>query len=391
MDTNFNDTIKKFQRYSEDLSPSKQQEQRVRNAIFSNNFENSKKESTLSKFLNLFSMKNKHKALWGVAGLFGLCIFVSLPLIFMGKMQMTKQNALPPSPPERIHSESQNEVMEDEMTQEYKNKETLNEPDSSDFIEMEEQESVSGYYGTETDIMPDFDYERDGTDVPEDTKTPMYERAQKREAYIDITVDDFNNRYTEFTGKISSIGGYIQTSETNSYEDYSYGNFTIRVPVAKFDEMMDFLRNLGVSINSENITITDKQNELTHVSKKIEDNEAQIKTLKDKDYLTNEEKEKLARLERELESDKKEQKEILEETEFSTISVYMRTEDIKEDEWSISNTFSEVLRTLEYIVQFWINVALWSLVPLAFFLPVVIGIVLLIKLLKKKRRNTKKS
>lgn len=372
----FEEVIQKLNKKSEEYNPSLLQQQRVKNLIFSKDF--SKKESKTGIFNMLFLQVMKifkSKPFWAVSGMAALLIFFGTPLLFMGNTKF--ENSMVPM------QDRMEEPMGSPMYDMEVSNGSLNE-NSADSVVLDESEKkrIEAYIMDNSHNIASID------SIDEDTETPQYDRAQRRDADISITVEDFNQKYVELNNKISAIGGYVLNSNTNVSEYRSSANVTARVPVDQFDSFMNYLRSLGVKVNSENISITDKQNELTQVAKQIQEIQEKIDELNAKDELNNEEEMDLKKYKNQLENNKKNEEGIRQETEFSTVQITLETEyKYSDDDGSSESTWDEVAQSIEWIFEFWLDAAMWSVVPLLFCSPILIIVGGIVWYVKKKKNN----
>ncbi len=375
----FEQLEKKLNKISDNLAPSKLQKQRVANVIFSREY--GKKESNFYySSMNVF----KSKLFWALGGFFALGMFLIVPIVFMS-FGFVRQDArdLVISP-----YDSQNKSLEAGFAGENESGIMQDEGLSAtnqDFEIMDGKHVIApapvllGLENNEQDRYVPPLYQN----TKEDIVTTQDERAQLREAYINVGVEDLSVKYIELTSKISALGGYLKSSDVNFSTDYGYANIVVRVPVEVFDEFANFVRGLG-EVSSESIQILDKQSELTEVQERISNAQAKIEELEAKNVLTNEEKNELMSMKNSLEFDQNNETQLKKETEFSTVIVYLTSEI---DGSSIGSVWKDVADTLLYVLKFWASALMWSLVPLTFIAPVVIVVVLIVKVVKRKKKN----
>jgi hypothetical protein len=379
--------------YSE-LTPTDSQRKRVANVIFENNFSQSSNQSSstfvnkkMNKFFNVKSLS-----------IFGGLAFAAFLIIPMGFYMLTSnlqrnesiiaEDGITTSNFERanLQVDGSDDEYKDYVINEVSNNTVVGSIDSEGYgLDFPSKmmaptiESDLMYYIPPVAQNPEF----------EDTTTDQGERAQVREATISVTVEEFQQGYGEISSKITAVGGYLLSVGTSTSETYSYSNMQVRLPVEKFDEFMNFVRGIGTVV-SENINIVDKQSEVTEYSNKIQTNSTRIDELKAKTILTTIEKNELAELEKMLEQDNEKLLSLRQETEFSTVWVYLSSNiDDEDDGWTIGGTWSEVVDALSYVFQFWASAIMWLIVPLACLLPIVVIIYILILFRKKKDKLSK--
>jgi hypothetical protein len=371
---------------SENLRPDESSKIRVQNLVFGR-FQAKTCKRTQFNFLDFIYMRIfKNKAVVTFAVACFACIIFTVPLLWMGLTQNKSQLGIDKSKKEisLMYTEPYSEQEKDE----YYSQEML---ESETVGSLSKNEEMVDKYEVDSMREPSMPYPSSGyiDTKDEDTITPQRDRAQRRDAYISFSVENFTQRQVEITDKISAVGGYLAQTNTSTSGDYSYGSFTVRVPVGSFDDFMNFLRKLAVKIDSENISITDRQNELTQVTKTIQTQTSRIEELEAKTNPTQDEKNELSKLKKELEASQSQQDAIKEETEFSTVEIYMSSQEEGTQPTqglNLRGTIEQVLDTLLFIVKFWANVIIWLIVPVAFFAPVVFVVWLVVKIITRKKK-----
>lgn len=218
-----------------------------------------------------------------------------------------------------------------------------------------------------------------------DDSTLQQDRVQVKSGNISIEVVDFQSSYNELTSQISFVGGYVVSVVTNSVDEYNYSNIHVRVPVEKFDEFVNFVRALGY-VSSENISIQDKQSELTQYSNSLHLNESRLSELKQKKTPTYLEVEEIKTLEKLIEGDKLAIENIKIETSFSDLDIYMEDAQDDDSDWNFESTWNEVLDALKFVIEFWASIFMWLLVPAVCIVPILViaTIILLTRKFRKK-------
>lgn len=218
----------------------------------------------------------------------------------------------------------------------------------------------------------------------EDSTTLGDERAQIRSADIAIEVVDFQKQHLALNSKLEELGGYLVASDVNTYDASNYGNYTVRVPVEKFDEFVNYLRSLG-SVLSENIAIADKQNELTQIGSELVTITEEIAVLQAKSSLTSAEQTKLTELlaQKQLLTDQ--QATLTTETAFSTVSISLSSDSSSASIQEFKDLWTQLPMFLARVALFWSKVLLTLLAIIIATLPVTLPLFIW---RKRKSRNT---
>ncbi|MCT4594923.1 MAG: DUF4349 domain-containing protein [Anaeromicrobium sp.] len=80
-----------------------------------------------------------------------------------------------------------------------------------------------------------------------------------KNTYMSISVSDFNGVYDNINNKTKELMGYMEFSNIyDIHDNLKAGNFTIRIPKANSEEMIEFTKNLGkvnnIESNAQNVT-----------------------------------------------------------------------------------------------------------------------------------------
>lgn len=203
----------------------------------------------------------------------------------------------------------------------------------------------------------------------EDSTTLGDERAQIRSADIAIEVVDFQKQHLALNSKLEELGGYLVASDVNTYDASNYGNYTVRVPVEKFDEFVNYLRSLG-SVLSENIAIADKQNELTQIGSELVTITEEIAVLQAKSSLTSAEQTKLSELLAQKQILIDQQVTLTTETAFSTVSISLSSDSSSASIQEFKDLWTQLPMFLARVALFWSKVLLTLLAIITATLPV---------------------
>ncbi|MBB6214933.1 hypothetical protein HNQ80_001018 [Anaerosolibacter carboniphilus] len=92
------------------------------------------------------------------------------------------------------------------------------------------------------------------------------DRKVIKSGYVDLNVDEYDEKFSQITRIVSDSGGFIESSNTqykqyneaNPEESLKFGSVLIRIPENRFVEVLDQIKSLGVvtniSISGQDIT-----------------------------------------------------------------------------------------------------------------------------------------
>jgi hypothetical protein len=90
-----------------------------------------------------------------------------------------------------------------------------------------------------------------------------------KESSISLVVLDVRERADKIVNHVKQIGGLMVSTSLTRPEETAFATVVIRVPVEKFRETLDYLRNLAVKVSSENILGTDVTAEYTDIGARL--------------------------------------------------------------------------------------------------------------------------
>ena len=155
-------------------------------------------------------------------------------------------------------------------------------------LDVDEYYDSKSTYGYESDMNAYEDY-----DYSEETRTESSVSEPKPDEKVDLLSDPSDRKlvrnadlivqtktFDEFIKstetKVSSLGGYVESSAVSSNGYYSDGNrhasVTVRVPADKFDEFLDSVSEIAV--------VTSKSTSVSDITSNYIDTESRIKALK---------------------------------------------------------------------------------------------------------------
>ena len=159
---------------------------------------------------------------------------------------------------------------------------------ASEALDVGEYYNSKSSYGYESDMMAYDDYsyaeeteaETSVSEPKPDEKVDFIsdpsDRKLVRNAELIVQTKTFDEFIKSTETKVSSLGGYVESSDVSSNGYYSDGNrqasLTARVPADKFDEFLDSVSEIA-AVTSKSISVND-------ITSNYIDTESRIKALK---------------------------------------------------------------------------------------------------------------
>jgi hypothetical protein len=378
-------TISQLQSYSDQFEPSDASYKRVKNVVFSREY-TTQRSTSISNFLDKITMRAVLPKLL-MASLVSLCgiAFVAIPFISSPNTYRSDkfyEEASIQQVPVEFDNDQGGELDKEEYfgydnkVAQYDNPSNFSIDENTDLVV-----GASPNNGTMRSPAPVLIEEN------EDTTTPQEERVQSKDAYFEIDVEEFDTVYTQLIDRSTQIGGYTVETTRMTNNDVQTGYILVRVPVDSFDEYTKLVRDVSYSITVETVQILDKQNDLTALTKHIDQISNTISELEALERPTDEDLQEIERLKVQHDNQIEKKDTLEQEVAFSTVEIHIQEVMPYEDPdtWSFENSWEEVSATMVFIGTFWIDFALWTLVPLVAILPVAIIIGFVIVAVRRKR------
>jgi len=218
------------------------------------------------------------------------------------------------------------------------------------------------------------------------------ERRIIRTGYMTLEVGDIANAISDISMLANQINGYVVSSSKQGDEDRISGRISIRVPVERFDEALDKLRNMAIDVpyeSTEGRDVTEEYSDLKAQLRNLEAMEAQyLELLKKADEV-----EDILMVQRELFNVRgqiertKGRIQYLERTsDMALIEVSLQqTRPLGETGWAALETLKSAARGLVTFGKILVDVLIW----IAIFSPIWIPIVVLVWYFSRRRRKAK--
>lgn len=218
------------------------------------------------------------------------------------------------------------------------------------------------------------------------------ERRIIRTGYMTLEVGDIANAISDISMLANQIKGYVVSSSKQGDEDRISGRISIRVPVERFDEALDKLRNMAIDVpyeSTEGRDVTEEYSDLKAQLRNLEAMEVQyLELLKKADKV-----EDMLKVQRELFNVRgqiertKGRIQYLERTsDMALIEVSLQqTRPLGETGWTALETLKSAARGLVTFGKILVDVLIW----IAIFSPIWIPIVVLVWYFSRRRRKAK--
>jgi len=218
------------------------------------------------------------------------------------------------------------------------------------------------------------------------------ERRIVRTGYLTLEVDSVVEATDKVAGLAKELGGYVVSSNKHEDDGAVYGRVSIRVPVERFDEAFNRLRQLAVDVpyeSTEGRDVTEEYTDLEAQLRNLEATEAQYLALLEKAETV----EDILAVQRELSNVRREIERItgrmqyLERTsEMALIEANLQeTKPLGQTGWNALQTLKSAARGLITFGKILADVGIW----LAIFCPIWIPILVLVLFFRRRRRKKK--
>lgn len=159
-------------------------------------------------------------------------------------------------------------------------------------------------------------------------------RVTIKESNLSLLVEDVNKSGEQIISYAKTNAGYMVNTSYTKPGESPFGTITIRIPTARLDQTLTFIRSLGIKVISENIVGTDVTQEYTDIQareqtlqktkNKFEDILEKAINVQD---IVSVQKE-LINIQDQLDSLKGQKQAINENTQLTKITVYLSTDEL---------------------------------------------------------------
>jgi len=215
------------------------------------------------------------------------------------------------------------------------------------------------------------------------------DRKIVRTGHLTLEVEDITETIDEVAALAEELDGYVVSSNKREREDRTSGQVSVRIPVERFDEAFDRLRQLAVDVpyeSTEGRDVTEEYTDLEAQLHNLEATEAQylelLKKAEKVEDILNVQRE-LSNVRGEIERIKGRMQYLERTSDMSFIEVSLReTKPLGAAGWSASETFKSAISGLITFGKVLANIAIW----LAIFCPIWIAVIFLIRFILRRRK-----
>src|SRR6266498_801444 len=100
--------------------------------------------------------------------------------------------------------------------------------------------------------------------------SPDWDKKIIKTAHVTLELKDYNTYNNMLHGKLKSFGAYIAQEQQSETDEQISSDITIKVPVDKFDDLMNSLSGDGVKLLEKNISTEDVTGEVVDTKSRIE-------------------------------------------------------------------------------------------------------------------------
>jgi hypothetical protein len=234
---------------------------------------------------------------------------------------------------------------------------------------------------------PNLDYSRNSVAPSEST-----DRLVIQDSNLSLQVKDVSQTINDILETTKKLDGFLINSSLTKPEGATSGNISVRIPEEKRQEAMDSFTKMAVKVVSESVygdDVTDQyvdlESQLEVLNKtKVKYEEILQKADKVADLMSVQEQ--LTNLQTQIDNLKGQQKYYEQSAKLSKVVVYLSTDELAlpyspTNEWRPTVIFKNAIRSLIGLFRVLGSLIIWAIV----FIPVIIPIVLIIRLIKRKK------
>jgi hypothetical protein len=213
---------------------------------------------------------------------------------------------------------------------------------------------------------------------------------------MSLLVKDVAKTMDAVISKVESYGGYMVNRSITSPEEGDTGTVIVRVPSDRLDEALEFFRGTAVRVVSENLIGKDVTDQYTDINARLEilyEAKAKFEQILDQavqvqDILTVQRE--LTNLQAQIDS-LKGQAEYLEKTSaLAKVTLYISTDELSlpfapAKPWRPGAVFKLAVRQLVLTIRTVGSAAIWVVVYSVIWLPIVLAVIFVPRIIKKKR------
>ncbi|MCS7178548.1 MAG: DUF4349 domain-containing protein [Anaerolineae bacterium] len=230
---------------------------------------------------------------------------------------------------------------------------------------------------------------------------PTPDRMVVRTAHLDLVVPDTEKALDDIQTLAQELGGYVVSVEAYQYQEGRQATITFRVPTEQLDAALDRLRAMATTVRRESVSgqdVTDQYVDLRSRLRHLEAKEKQLLEFLDRAEDTEavlEVYEHLSATQAEIEQVKGRMQYLENQAALATITVSLTpdvmAQPLETGGWNLPATVRNAVETLLAVLEFFVKALIYIVIVvlpalILAALPVV-GIVLLVRWLVRRRRH----
>lgn len=240
-----------------------------------------------------------------------------------------------------------------------------------------------------------------GADSAAATTFATTERMVIQTASLDLIVRDTDKALDEIQAMAKELGGYVVSVEAYQYQEGRQATVTFRVPADALDTALERLRQMATTVRRESVSAEDVTEEYVDLESRLRHLEAKEKQLLE--FLEKAEDteavlavyEHLSQTQAEIEQVKGRMQFLRNRVALATITVSLTPDALAQPldtgGWNLPATFRNAVETLLGVLEFLVKALIYIVIvvlPALILLAIpVVGIVLLIRWLVRRRRK----
>lgn len=268
---------------------------------------------------------------------------------------------------------------------------------SSSPVLYNSQKSIEGLPTLSMDSLSREAAPGGGMSFSEPAPTPeATNRLVVRWSNLSLQVKDVAKALASVKTYAEGLGGYMVDSSTSSPKQVVSGNITIRVPSAKLDETLTYLRGLAVLVVSERLTgqdVTDQYVDTAARLTVLNKTKARFEELSQKAVTFSdimEANRQILSIQDQIDALNGQQKYLEKTAEMAKITVYLSTDEYSlpyspATPWRPDVTFKEAVRSLVTTLRGVAGALIWLAVYSVVLLPLIVVVLVVLKFLSKPK------
>ena len=228
------------------------------------------------------------------------------------------------------------------------------------------------------------------------TPTDNYNRLVIQNADMSLQVKNVRSTVEEILNQVKAVGGFMINSTLSSAEDAPNANLTVRVPSARFPQVLNFLRKNSIKVVYENLfgeDVTDQYEDINAKLATLNKTKVRIEALFDQavevsDLLRLQQE--IINIESQIDSYKGRQNYLEKNAQLAKITINLSTDEFSlpyapSETWRPEVIFKTAVRSLVGLLRNLATAVIW----LTVYSIVIIPVVLILRYLLRKKELKK--